>query len=137
MGWTGRGTRSLSILPLGKCLGIASRNSSVDRTPAPWEASPIFASLTTGAVHRVSDGVLWRKDGTSLPIEYVSTPIREGESIVGAVVTFNDIAERKQLQEQLVRLQKMDAIGRLAGGLAHDFNNLLTVIGGYSDLLLS
>jgi signal transduction histidine kinase/ActR/RegA family two-component response regulator len=48
-----------------------------------------------------------------------------------------EITERKQLQEQLVRLQKLDAIGRLAGGLAHDFNNLLTVIGGYSDLLVS
>jgi PAS domain S-box-containing protein len=66
-----------------------------DGTLYPWEASPIFATLTTGAVHRVSDGVLWRKDGTSLPIEYVSTPIREDARIVGAVVTFSDITERQ------------------------------------------
>jgi PAS domain S-box-containing protein len=77
-----------------------------DGSPYPWESSPIFATLATGTVHRVSDEVLWRKDGTSLPIEYVSTPIREEEAIIGAVVTFNDITERKAMEKALMEAKQ-------------------------------
>ncbi|MDR1982187.1 MAG: response regulator [Holosporaceae bacterium] len=54
----------------------------------------------------------------------------------GLVIYFVDITERKELQQQFVQSQKMQAVGQLAGGIAHDFNNLLTAMIGYCDLLL-
>jgi PAS domain S-box-containing protein len=90
---------------IGELLGQPTHallyHSKADATPAPWEDCPVFATLSTGAVHQHGESVLWRKDGTHFPVEYVSTPIREGEAIVGVVVTFNDITERKRAEEAL------------------------------------
>jgi PAS domain S-box-containing protein len=100
----------------------------VSTAPSDAGTCPVFAALGDGEVHRGDGEVLWRADGTSFPTEYVATPIRDEGAIVGAVVTFRDITERRQLEAQLRQAQKMEAIGRLAGGVAHDFNNLLTVV---------
>jgi two-component system cell cycle sensor histidine kinase/response regulator CckA len=82
--------------------------------------------------------VLVAKDGMERPIDDSAAPLRDDRgNIVGAVLVFRDITERRQLQEQLVQAQKMEAIGRLSGGVAHDFNNLFTVISVYTELLLS
>jgi PAS domain S-box-containing protein len=77
-----------------------------------------------------------RKDGTLLFVRVSSHPTSfEGRR--ARLVLVHDISAEKQLEEQLVQAQKMEAIGQLAGGVAHDFNNLLTVINGYTQLLIS
>jgi PAS domain S-box-containing protein len=104
---------------------------------------PMHISITEGKPRRVRDELLWRKDGTSFPASYYSTPLLEQGKIQGAVVVFRDISERKKaeaerakLESQLYQAQKMEAIGCLAGGIAHDFNNILAGIFGYTDMAL-
>lgn len=111
------------------------QHSYSDGSTYPAEESAILTALDAGTVLEVANEVLYRKDGTSFPVDYVSTPIyRMGEK-VGAVVVFSDTTERKRLEEQLRRSQKLEAVGQLSGGIAHDFNNLLGVIMGNADML--
>ena len=86
-----------------------------------------------GASETIYEHELLAKDGTRIQLEVASRLIFEDGRPVGTEAICRDISERKQLEEQLRQAQKMEAVGRLAGGVAHDFNNLLTVISGYAD----
>ena len=78
-----------------------------------------------------------RKDGTSIDVAVWTAPLRDAAgSVCGIIAAITDISEQKKLEEQLRHSQKMEAIGRLAGGVAHDFNNLLTIINGYGHMML-
>lgn len=79
-----------------------SHHSHPDGSPYSRETCPIYSAFSDGSVRAVDDEVFWRKDGTSFPVEYVSTPILNADGdLVGAVVTFRDITRRKQAEEEL------------------------------------
>jgi len=78
-----------------------------------------------------------KKNGELYYVEESISPMRDaGERITHFISNGRDLTDRLRLEAQLLQAQKMDAIGRLAGGVAHDFNNLLTIITSYSELAL-
>ncbi|HSL83328.1 MAG TPA: PAS domain S-box protein [Thermoanaerobaculia bacterium] len=109
--------------------------------PSPWREEHdryIGRYLETGEKRIIGIGrevMGQRKDGTPFPIELAVAEARVGDErlFVGSI---RDVSERKRLEEQFLQSQKMEAVGRLAGGVAHDFNTLLAAILGYSEMLL-
>jgi len=138
---------------IGKFQHSILHHTKPDGTPYPKEECSIYASFKTGTVHHVDDEVFWKKDGSSFPIEYTSTPIWKDGKLTGAVVVFQDITDRRQAekeiqrlntelerkveertrqlqeaQEELVRKEKLAILGQLSGSVGHELRNPLGVM---------
>jgi len=86
---------------VGQPMHTKLHHSHPDGTHYPREECPIYAAFKDGAIHEVCDEVFWRKDGSSFSVEYTSTPIFENDKLIGAVVVFRDVTERKQTEDAL------------------------------------
>jgi len=89
---------------IGKSMHTVLHHSHPDGTHYPREDCPIYAAFQDGSIRRVTNEVFWRKDGTSFPVEYISTPMHDEKGqLIGAVVTFRDITQRRWAEEVLQR----------------------------------
>ncbi len=141
------GNMSFSNAATGKFLGyspeeLVGRNqhdlihhTRANGTSFPKEECSIHASYVQGKTTLVNDEVFWRKDGTSFPIEYLSTPIFENNKITGAVVVFRDITERKKAEEELNQFAyvishdlkaPLRGIKNLASWIQEDLNEIMS-----------
>ncbi len=109
-------------------VNIILPDSKSDGTPYCLTDSPIYESLWDASAHRVNNEVFWRKDRSTVPVEYVSTPIQEQGRTIGAVITFKDITDR-----QLVERMKDEFISVVS----HELRTPLTSIHGSLGMLAS
>jgi two-component system, cell cycle sensor histidine kinase and response regulator CckA len=104
------------------------------RTPAEGERLRRYLAESRGQGRIGGHWRHLRKDGVEIEVEIHATElVLDGRPSVLTVVT--DVSERRRLEAELRQAQKMEAIGRLAGGVAHDFNNIITAVQGYAGLL--
>jgi diguanylate cyclase (GGDEF)-like protein/PAS domain S-box-containing protein len=89
---------------LGRRLHDLVHHTREDGTPNPRVGCRCTVGLEDGTASAVSDEVFWRRDGTSFPVEYTTTPITEAGTLTGALVVFRDIMERRKIEGELVRL---------------------------------
>jgi two-component system, cell cycle sensor histidine kinase and response regulator CckA len=102
----------------------------------PDDQARVETALVSGNNGRPVECRVFHRDGSVRMLESFSRDLSHVAGVNGMVVNSRDITERKRLEEQLHHSQRLEAVGRLAGGVAHDFNNLLMVITGYSHMLL-
>jgi len=88
---------------IGHNIHYKHHHSYADGSPYHHTDCPIYAAINDGEVHEVDDELFWRKDGSSFPVEYTSTPIYEDGELSGAVVVFKDISERKKAEQLLLQ----------------------------------
>jgi len=106
------------------------QHTQEDGSEYPLEFSPLFAALEDGSSHHVDGDIFWRKDGTNFSVDYIVCSTRdEKNEIVGAVLTFRNLTEKRLEEVKRIHGMKLEAIGQLSAGIAHEINTPMQFIG--------
>jgi PAS domain S-box-containing protein len=122
---------------LGRPVHQMMHHTRADGSPYPAEECPILHGSEEGQATQALEDIFWRKDGSSFPVEFSSRQIRRDGKLVGAVVTFLDITERRRQEMEIRHGQKLEAVGRLAAGIAHEINTPIQFVGDNTRFLLN
>jgi PAS domain S-box-containing protein/putative nucleotidyltransferase with HDIG domain len=113
---------------LGKHSHSTWHHTKADGTLYPAEECPIYSVYKDGAVHYMAEEVFWSKDGTSFPAECTSTPIVEEGKIIGAVVNFREVTERKRRNEQIQsHLRHLEALRDIDRAITNSLDVKITL----------
>jgi PAS domain S-box-containing protein len=108
---------------LGQHMHNLVHHTRASGEPYPVEECCIYQAYREHKGTHIDDEVMFSADGPSFPAEYWSYPVEHEGELVGCVVTFVDISERRRIEEELRQTEKMAALGKLSAGLAHELNN--------------
>lgn len=125
-GWPERDALGQSISEIFKVVDEASGQPAAGYLPDVLES---------GRAVSLTNQLLLTRSGSEIPIDQSAAPLKDDRrNIIGLVLTFQDMTAKRALQAQLVKQERLAAVGRLAGGIAHEFNNILTGIIGFAHL---
>lgn len=125
-GWS---ARKAAGLPLDDVLHLYRQGADEDETVSILHPNP------RDSIGPTLHATLRTREGKRKAVELTASPIFGEQRMIGLVVVVRDVSRRREIEEELARAQKLEAVGILAGGIAHDFNNLLTVLMGNLSLV--
>lgn len=130
---------------IGKSAHATMHHTRADGSAYPKKECQIYLGLLEGKGRRVENEVFWRKDGTSFPVEYTSTPVRdESGEIIGVVVVFTDVTARKQAEaklenanKQLLATSRQAGMAEIATNVLHNVGNVLNSVNVSADAVVT
>lgn len=112
-------------------------HSHVDGSTYPLDECLIYSVLNTGKEVHSDTESFWRADGSHFSVEYFAHPVLKNDDLVGVVIAFHDVTERKILQQQSIRTAQLALLGELAAGVAHEINNPISGVINYAQIMLN